>query len=157
VKLTFLTLLLLITAPIQAGAEESARLEVTTAGQSVSLDSSKDLAVKFWLQQLVLSALYRDVVQDSTASEWATALKAEAIIHCRYPADSLLAIPERRTLTFDEILLPVPSSDSVAYVYLKHGSTYTRVAKFDPWVLEKLKGEAGLSTKLEPAIVRGLF
>jgi hypothetical protein len=115
------------------------------------------LAVKFWLQQLVLSALYRDVVQDSSVSEWTTALRAKATIHCRYPANSLLALPERRTLTFDEILLPVPASGSPAYVYLKHGSTYTRVAKYDPWVLGKLKVEAGLSTKLEPAIARGLF
>jgi len=157
VKLAFLVLLLLTIAPIPASADESARLEVKTAGQSVSLDPSKDVAVKFWLQQLVLSALYRDVVQDSTASEWATALKAKAIIHCRYPANSLLAIPERRTLTFDEILLPVPASGSPAYVYLKHGSTYTRVAKYDPWVLGKIKIDAGLSTKFEPAITRGLF
>jgi hypothetical protein len=157
VKLAFLVLLLIGTAPIEASANESARLEVKTAGQSVTLDSPRDLAVKFWLQQLVLSALYRDVVQDSTVSEWTTALQAEATIHCRYPAHSLLAMPERRTLTFDEILLPVPASGLPAYVYLKHGSTYTRVAKYDPWVLEKLKVEAGLSTKLEPNISRGLF
>ena len=156
-KLAFLVLLLIATAPIEASANESARLEVRTAGQSVSLDSPKDLAVKFWLQQLVLSALYSDVVQDSTVSEWTTALQAETTIHCHYPANSLLAMPERRTLTFDEILLPVPASGWPAYVYLKHGSTYTRVAKYDPWVLGKLKVEAGLSTKLEPTLSRGLF
>ena len=154
---TLLMLLLIVTAPIEASADESARLEVKTAAKSVTLDSSKDLAVKFWLQQLVLSGLYRNVVQDSTVSEWTTALQVEATIHCRYPANSLLAIPERQTLTFDEILLPVPASGPPAYVYLKHGSTYTRVAKYDPWVLGKLKVEAGLSTRLEPAIPRGLF
>jgi hypothetical protein len=157
VKLAFLVFLLIATATIEVSASESARLEVKTASQAVSLDSPKELTAKFWLQQLVLSALYRDVVQDSTVSEWATALQAEATIHCRYPANSLLAIPERRTLTFDEILLPVPTSGWPAYVYLKHGSTYTRVAKYDPWVLEKLKVEAGLSTTLEPTVSRGLF
>ena len=156
-KPAFLVFLLIATAPIEASASESARLEVKTAGQSVSLDSPKDLAVKFWLQQLVLSALYSDVVQESTISEWTTALQAEATIHCRYPANSSLAIPERRTLTFDEILLPVPASGWPAYVYLKHGSTYTRVAKYDPWVLGKLKVEAGLSATIEPAVSRGLF
>jgi hypothetical protein len=156
-KFAFLVLLLIAAAPIEGSAGESAQLEVKTSGQAVSLDSAKDLAVKFWLQQLVLSALYRDVVQDSTVSEWANALKAESIIHCRYPANSLLAIPERQALTFDEILVPVPAGDSPAYVYLKRGSTYARVAKFDPWVLGKLKVEAGISTRLAPVIARGLF
>lgn len=156
-KLTFLMLLLIATAPIEASANERARLEVKTAGHLVSLDSPKDLAVKFWLQQLVLSALYRDVVQDSTVNEWTTAWQAEATIHCRYPAHSLLAMPERQTLTFDEILLPVPASGWPTYVYLKHGATYTRVAKYDPWVFGKLMVEAGLSAKLEPTVARGLF
>lgn len=156
-KAVFLTLFLLATTSIVASADEGARIEIRTAGQEVSLDSPKQLAVKFWLQQLVLSALYRDVVQTSTASEWAAAAAAETIVHGRYPVDSLLAIPERQTLTFDEILMPMPASGSPAYIYLKHGSTYTRVAKFDPWVLGKLKVEAGLSAKLEPTLARGLF
>ena len=156
-KLAFAVLLLFAIVPIDANANESARLEVKVAGQPVSLDSSKDLAVKFWLQQLVLSALYSNVVQESTVSEWATALQGDATIHCRYPVNSLLAIPERRTLTFDEVLLPVPVRGWPAYVYLKHGSTYTRVAKYDPWVLAKLKVESGISTTLEPTISRRLF
>lgn len=159
VKPAFLMFLLISTSSIDASAasaDETSRLEVMTAGHSVSLDATKDLEVKFWLQQLVLSALYRDVVQDSTASEWKTALQTDANIHCHYPANSSLAIPERRTLIFDEILLPVPVSGSPAFVYLKHGSTYTRVAKFDPWVLGKLEVEAGLSSR-EPTVPRGLF
>lgn len=156
-KSVLLALLLVASASIEASAREGVQLEVKTAGQSVSLNAPEDLAVRFWLQQLVLSALYRNVVQDSTAIEWSDALKAETTILCRYPANSLLAIPERPTLTFDEILLPLPAGGSPAYVYLKHGSSYTRVAKFDPWVLGKLKVEAGLLAKLDPTVDRGLF
>ena len=102
-----LTLLLVVASLFGARASEVTELEVrNAAGQSVALDFRKESLVKFWLQQLVLSALYRDVIQDSTVSEWTTALNSDAFILCHYPANSMLALPERSALTFDQILFP---------------------------------------------------
>lgn len=157
-KQALLALLLTGVSLLDARATEGAKLEVrTAAGQIVALDSQQELAVKFWLQQLALSALYRNVVQKSSADEWTSALQSGAAILCHYPASSMIALPERSTLTFDEILVPVPAMGAPPYAYLRHGASYRRLAKYDPWVLEKLKLEATLSTKLEPAIARGLF
>jgi len=155
---TIALLLLLASAQITAGERGASELKVrTSSGRTVAFNEAKDLAVKFWLQQLVLSALYRDVVQESSAGEWGQAQQAANSVYCQYPFNSQLALPERQALTFDEILLPVPPEGAPSYAYLKHGSKYLRVAKFDPWVFERLKIEAELSSAKEPKAQRGLF
>jgi hypothetical protein len=155
-----LTALILVTSSslLWAGSEPGYRLTVKRGdGQRVALSETKDATAKFWLQQLTLSALYRNVVEDSDEAEWSKAMLSSQSIFCRYPANSKLALPERPLLSFDEILVPLPDQGGPSYVLLKHGAEYKRVAKFDPWVLEKLKIEVGLLARGEPSVPRTLF
>jgi hypothetical protein len=118
--------------------------EVTYSGQTLSLDEPTLLSAKFWLQQLMLSALYRDVVQDSSLDEWQQQMKVQTRVYCRYSSQATLAIPERRTLVFDEVLLPLPSGGYPSYVFVRQGRSVLRLAKYDPWVFHKLVSEAAL-------------
>jgi hypothetical protein len=150
------------TFALQACSEDSlhppATLEVTNAGHVQSLDASKQDLVRFWFQQLMLSALYRDVVQDSSPDEWQKRLSSQSRIYCHYSSVATLAIPERRTLTFDEALLPLPSEDYPDYIFIKRGEHVVRLAKYDPWVLHKLVAESGFSLYERLSTVeRGLF
>jgi hypothetical protein len=141
----------------QAHAEPASKLEVVAAGQSLSFEDSKQLSIRFWLQQLVLSALYRNVLQDSSPKEWQQALDSRSRIHCIYAETATLAIPERRTLIFDEALLPVTGGYPM-FVFIKRGSVVLRLAKYDPWVYNKLVSEAGIAPASEtPSVPRGLF
>jgi hypothetical protein len=133
--------------------------EVTYSGRTQSLDEATQLSAKFWLQQLMLSALYRDVVQDSSLDEWQQQSKAQSRIYCRYSSQATLAIPERRTLNFDEVLLPLPSGEYPAFVFVRHGRSVLRLAKYDPWVFHKLVSEAALPgyESLSAGVERALF
>lgn len=136
----------------------TSRLEVVLAeGQTIPHDEASDLMIKFWLQQLVLSGLYRNVVLDSTSEDWSKAQEARPRIHCIYPADSHIALPERPMLTFDEILVPVPERGYADFVYLRSGTKYFRVAKYNPWVFQKLRLESGISGEMDPNVPRSLF
>jgi hypothetical protein len=134
---------------VQAFAEESIppppRLEVVSENQVVWFDAQKQLSITFWLQQMMLSALYRNVVQDSSLQEWQRHLAAPTRIHCRYSSLATLAIPERQTLSFEEVLLPMSAERYPDYIFIKRGSKVLRLAKYDPWVLYKLDSESGLS------------
>jgi hypothetical protein len=94
---------------------------------------------------------------DSTAEDWRKAQQSRPRIHCIYPADSHIGIPERQLLTFDEIIVPVPEHGYPDFVYLKSGTKYLRVAKYNPWVFQKLRVEAGISDEIEAAVPRTLF
>lgn len=136
----------------------TSRLEVVQAGGRLTpQDEARHLTVKFWLQQLVLSGLYRDVVLEATSEDWVKARQAHPRVHGTYAADSHIGIPERQLLTFDEILLPVPERGYPDFVYLKSGSRYWRVAKYDPWVFQKLRMEAGITDEIDAAVPRTLF
>ena len=149
---------LLFTAFAGAGEQPSSKLTVTTPNsRAVSFTNSKDLTVKFWLQQLALSALYRDVIAEASAEEWAQAEKSPSKIHCVYPPQSHIAIPERQLLTFEEIVVPFTEEGYPAYIFLKHGGQYLRLAKYDPWILWKLKVEAGLADEMPGSVPRTLF
>jgi hypothetical protein len=151
--------LLLIASSFLAFAREPGDSKVVVqsgADKVVTFDSPKELTLQFWLQQLYLSALYRDVVQESTAAEWAQAMGSQKLIRRSFSRSVTLALPERQPLIFDEMLLPIPAQGGPPFAYLKHGAKYVRVAKYDPWVFEKLRYEAGLSGA-EPTVPRGLF
>ena len=131
----------------QSIAQESQRIatvEVIGSKQLLTRDESQQDALEFWLQQLMLSALYRDVVQDSSVNEWEQQLSAPTRIHCHYSSSATLAIPERKSLSFDEVPVPLPSEQYPDYVFIKRGQQVQRLAKYDPWVLRKLLSEAGL-------------
>jgi len=130
---------------------------VSAEGQASSLGEARDRTARFWLQQLVLSALYRDVVYDSNVGDWEQALQVRPRIQCRYASETFVAIPERRTLEFEEVLVPMPALGFPDYIYLKHGTSVLRLGKYDPWVFEKLKIEAGLSLEETPKVPRWLF
>lgn len=119
--------------------------EVSRDGARQTLDEPGELKVKFWLQQLMLSALYRDVILDSSAEEWQRLLASPSRIHWRFPSTATLAIPERKVLTFDEVLLPIPQGRSYPMdIFVRSGERVLRLAKYDPWVLQKLLCESGL-------------
>ena len=146
----------------QAISEDATRppamLEVRNAGQVRALGDAKQHSVRFWLQQLMLSALYRDVVQGSSIEEWQQQASSTSRIHCRYASVATLALPERRTLTFDEALVPLPSDRRPDHILIKRGQRVLRLAKYDPWVLHKLVSEAGFSLYEQlSAVERGLF
>jgi hypothetical protein len=60
-------------------------------------------------------------------------------------------------LTFEEVLLPLSASLYPDYIYLRQGEHVQRVAKYDPWVIEKLLIEAGLPPPGAPTVPRALF
>ena len=141
-----------------AGEQPASTLTVTRAdGGLESFTDSKDLAVKFWLQQLALSALYRNDVAGATWADWQRAANFQSKIHCLYPSGSHIALPERQLLTFDEIVVGVPERGYPDFIYLKHGESYSRLAKYDPWIFWKLKVEAGFADKVPDTIARALF
>jgi hypothetical protein len=125
-------------------AQEVSGIEVYKAGEAVSLDAQKQPMLQFWLQQLMLSALYRNAIQDSSLDEWQRRLSVPTRIHCRYQSAVALAIPERPTLSFEEALLPLPSAEYPDFIFVKRGARVQRLAKYNPWVLRKLVSEANL-------------
>lgn len=90
--------------------------------------------MKFWLQQLALSALYRNVVDTASSSDWERAINSSYKIRCLYPANTHIGLPERQLLTFEEIVVPIPETGLPAFIYLKHGESFLRLAKYDPWL-----------------------
>src|SRR3954466_11114133 len=100
-KKAFLCLIALASLTLQAqagGLKQSSQLSVVPiGGNEVKLEEGKELAVKFWLQQLVLSALYQDIVQASSLDEWKRQVGALPRIACEYPPNTKIALPERRT------------------------------------------------------------
>jgi len=141
-----------------AAESPNSKLTVTAAGERVgSFAGSKDLAVKFWLQQLALSALYSNDVESATSADWERAASFPSKIHCVYPTDSHIGLPERQLLTFDEIVVPIADKGYPDFIYLKHDESYFRLAKYDPWLFWKLKAEAGLAEKVPDTIARALF
>lgn len=65
----------------QDNAHSLGKLEVVSSGRVLSLDDEHKERVKFWLQQLMLSALYRDVIQDSSLEEWQPGLASQSRIN----------------------------------------------------------------------------
>lgn len=132
-------------------------LEVTTQGHALALDDSKQVLIRFWLQELMLSALYRNVIQESSPAEWQDGLASGSSIHCKYRPEATLAIPERRTLNFDEVLVTLPSVGYPA-IFIRRGEHVLSLSKYDPWVLYKLVSECGISMYQNLSTVqRGLF
>jgi hypothetical protein len=126
-------------------------------GVEVRLTERENLTIKFWLQQLVLSALYRNVVQESSLDEWERHVNVVPRISGEYPPGTKLAIPEKQTLEFEQLLLPLPGARSPDYIYLRQGTRVLRVAKYDPWVLQKLLVESGLAPPEKLTAPRTLF
>jgi len=128
------------------GAPPESALEIRNGDKVVTIDQlseQKTHVIKFWLQKLMIHALYRNVVLESSLSEWQEKMKGDALLYCRYPSTATLAIPERRTLEFDEVLLPMGPPLHLDYIYLKRGEVVLRLAKWDPWVYYKLATESG--------------
>lgn len=131
--------------------------EVRNTQRVQTLDEGKEIVLKMWLQQLMVSALYRDVVTESSLDEWQQALATASRIHCRYSPGTALALPERQVLEFDEVLLPLPARGYPA-IYLKRGEEVLLLSKWDPWVFHTLISEAGFSLHSNLATVpRGEF
>jgi hypothetical protein len=122
-----------------------ARLEVSSAGKVQSLKDTRELTVKYWLQELMLSALYRDVIQEVPVEEWQQRLSAPSRIYCSYSSTVSLAIPERETLAFDEVLLALPTDHYPDGILIKHAQRVLRLGKYDPWVLNRLMLESGIA------------
>lgn len=118
-------------------------LQATTAGQNWQFDQDKERVVKFWLHKLLLSALYQDLITDSTLQEWQQQAAVPTRLYCRYSSRATLALPERPTLLFDEVLVPVQSI-SPRFLYVRRDDRVVRLAKYDPWVYVKLATEAGI-------------
>jgi hypothetical protein len=127
----------------QDSSNDVSTLQVTTAGQISQFDLDKERVVKFWLHKLLLSALYQDLITDSTLQEWQQQAAVPTRLYCRYSSRATLALPERPTLLFDEVLIPVQSI-SPRFLYVKRDDTVLRLAKYDPWVYVKLATEAGI-------------
>jgi hypothetical protein len=141
-----------------AGERPVSTLTITTSGRTAeSLSEAKDLAVKFWLQQLALSALYRNSFDDGSSADWERATSSPSRIHCLYPPNTRIALPERQLLTFEEIVVPIPQNGYPDFIYVKHGESISRLAKYDPWLYWRLKVEVGVADKIPEAIARALF
>jgi hypothetical protein len=124
--------------------EQRPVLTVLSFGQPQTLDETSQQEVRFWLQQLMLSCLMSNVVQESSPEEWGRRLAWPKHLHCRYGRTATLAIPERdRILEFDEVLLPLTESYP-DYIFVKRGPQVLRLAKYDPWVLHQLVSAIGL-------------
>ncbi len=150
--------LLFVNQSFAQSSEKISRLEVFSDNQLMSFESTKNLNVKFWLQQLVLSALYRNEVQDSSLNEWQVQLSTSTRVHCHYSFVASLGMPERETLRFEEVLLPLSSDGYPEYIFIRQGRSIQRLAKYDPWVLRKLVSEAELPLYKDlPEVERGLF
>lgn len=149
----------LMAAPSAALAQSISRptLEIVAAGQPSPVASVHEDAAEFWLQQLTLSALYRDAITTASVDEWAEQLAARSRLHLVYPTTATLAAPGRRVLEIDEVLVPLTRTYP-DYVFVRHGDQVLRLAKYDPWVFRKLMTEAepALAASL-PVVERGLF
>ena len=159
-KLSTAVMMLVLMAAVTSAQEnrETSQLSIVAAGSASPIDAAKQLSTKFWLQQFMLSALYRNVVEDASTEEWQQALASPFRLHCRYSAPATLALPERQILIFDEVLLPLSEERYPSYIFMRRGTRLLRLAKFDPWVLHKLVSTAGLSFYPSLASVeRGLF
>ena len=133
-------------------------LTVTISGQTAeTLAEPKDLRVKFWLQQLALSALYRNNFNAASSADWERATNSPSKIHCSYPPNTHIAIPERQLLAFEEIVVPIPEKGYPAFMYVKHGESFSRLASYDPWLYWQLKVEVGIVDKIPETIARALF
>lgn len=147
-----------LSASALAGENPKSTLSVTEPdGKPEAFSGSKDLAVKFWFQQLVLSALYRNDVESATSADWKRAVSSSSKIHGVYPSGSHIALPERQLVTFDEIVLPISEPGYPDFIYLRNGESYSRLAKYDPWLFWRLKVEVGLADEIPDTISRALF
>src|SRR5688572_3339175 len=142
------TMVMLLVLTVAGTAAQEKRngtgLAIVAADGVARIAEAKELSTKFWLQQLLLSALHRNVVQDASPEEWQEGLGSSFRIHCRYSASVTLALPERQILVFDEVLLPLPKERYPAHIFIRHGERVLRLAKYDPWVLHKIVSEAEL-------------
>jgi hypothetical protein len=133
-------------------------VEITVQGTTRFPASERLEAVKYWFQDLMLSAVYRDVVLESSAQEWAEVARSGSKIDWRSDSTETLALPERKQVSFDEVILPLPSGHYPDYIYVRSAGRFQKLAKFDPWVLHKLTVEIGL--QLYPqlnSVERGIF
>jgi hypothetical protein len=141
-----------------AGERAGSTLIVTISGRGAESPAEpKDLTVKFWLQQLALSALYRNNFSGASSTDWERATSSPSNIHCLYPPNTHIALPERQLLAFEEIVVPMPEDGYPDFIYVKHGESFSRLAKYDPWLYWKLKVEVGIADKIPETIGRALF
>jgi hypothetical protein len=133
-------------------------IEIAVQGATRSLAPERQEAVKYWFQDLMLSAVYRDVVLDSSAEEWAEASRSGSKIDWRCDSTETLALTERTHVSFDEVILPLPSDRYPDYIYVRRGQRFQKLAKYDPWVLHRLTVEADVQRypKLD-SVPRGIF
>ena len=147
-KMPFLGLIAAVMVGTQAfgqGTPTISKIEVYRTGDVVSIDAEKEVTLKFWFQQLMLSALYRNVVQDTTLAEWQRGASSPTRIHCRYGATVSLAVPERPSLSFEEVLLPLPFDRYPDFILIRRGDRVQRLAKYDQWLLHKLVSKAEIT------------
>ena len=105
-----------------------------------------------------MSAVYRFAPQDSSLEEWQKQASSPSRIHCRYASAVSIALPETRSLTFNEALVPLPSDSYPDYILIKEGQRVWQLAKYDPWVVRKLVSESGFSLYDHlPPVERRLF
>lgn len=128
---------------------DSALVELVVADNTRHFDQDQERVVNYWLTQLMLSALYQNIVTPSDLRDWKQRMTAPIRLHVRYSARATLAIPGVPVLEFDEVLLPLqpPSqfqSNAPDFIYLKRDNSVTRMAMYDPWVYVKLATEAGI-------------
>jgi hypothetical protein len=141
-----------------AGERPGSTLTVTVSGRAAeSLAEPKDLTVKFWLQQLALSALYRNNFSGAGSADWERATNTPSNIHCSYPSNTHIALPERQLLAFEQIVVPIPEDGYPNFIYVKHGESVSRLASYDPWLYWKLKVEVGIADKIPETVARALF
>jgi hypothetical protein len=146
----------LLPCGLHADSPRPPTIQVTSLGDARSLDETQQGRVKFWLQQLMISALYRTAVQESSLDEWKRALSAPSRIQCRYASEVTLAIPQKPALVFSEVLLPSHGGSYPAYIFVRRDETVFRLAHYDPWVLYKLGSESGVPLGLA-TVERTLF
>ena len=119
-------------------------LEVVATAETRALDEEAQTRIKFWLQQLMLSALYQDLVTESSATEWEEYRHAQTRIYCRYASRATLGIPERPVLVFDEVLLPWAPANTLHWIFVKKDDEVRRLVFWDPWVYAQLVSAAGI-------------
>ena len=144
------TLVIALVLTSQAWGEDMPRergvLEVVAGGEVQSFDADTQSRIKFWLQQLMLSALFQDLITESSPSEWEEFLEVQTRIYCRYASRATLAMPERRVLVFDEVLLPWHPANTLHWIFVKRDDEVRRLLFWDPWLYVQLITEAGFAT-----------
>jgi hypothetical protein len=113
-------------------------LEVVVDGEAKDFDSERQTRIKFWLQQLMLSALSQDLMTESGPPEWDEFRQVPKRIYYRYASRATLAIPERPVLIFDEVLLPWHPADTLHWIFVKKDDEVRRLVFWDPWVYVQL-------------------